>query len=95
MTPERVAELKAAEELKFQRERAATGEQGAARGPTADELVAQAEACMARYMQEQGLSLEFFSKIWTGEQNPWEKLAQNDVNNQMVCFENAHNHFAK
>ena len=52
-------------------------------------------AKLATYMQEQGLSLDFFSKIWTGKQNPWEKLIQNDVNNQMRQFDNAHEHFAK
>jgi len=50
---------------------------------------------LATHMQEQGLSLEFFSKIWTGEQDPWEKLARNDVNRQMIQFDNPHKHFAK
>ena len=50
---------------------------------------------LAEYMHGQGLDLEFFKKIWTGEQDPWEKLAQNDVNRQMVQFDNPHRHFVK
>ena len=50
---------------------------------------------LAEYMHGQGLDLEFFKKIWTGEQDPWEKLAQNDVNKQMVQFDNPHRHFTK
>jgi hypothetical protein len=50
---------------------------------------------LAEYMHGQGLDLEFFKKIWTGEQDPWEKLAQNDVNKQMVQFDNPHRHFDK
>ncbi len=52
-------------------------------------------AILATYMHEQGFDLEFFKKIWTGEQDPWEKLAQNDVNKQMVQFDNPHRHFTK
>jgi len=50
---------------------------------------------LATYMHGQGLDLEFFKKIWTGEQDPWEKLVQNDVNKQMVQFDNPHKHFTK
>ena len=50
---------------------------------------------LAQYMQSQGMSLEFWNNIWTGKQDPWEKLAQNDVNKQMVQFDNPHRHFAK
>lgn len=52
-------------------------------------------ATLATYMHEQGLSIEFFRRIWTGEQDPWEKLARNDVNKQMVQFDNPHKHFNK
>jgi hypothetical protein len=52
-------------------------------------------AKLAQYMHEQGLSTEFFRRVWTGEQDPWEKLAKNDVNKQMVQFNNPHRHFAK
>ena len=52
-------------------------------------------AALATYMWQNGFSTEFFERTLRGEQNPWEKLAQNDVNNQMVTFENAHKHFAK
>jgi hypothetical protein len=52
-------------------------------------------ATLATYMHEQGLSTEFFRRIWTGEQDPWEKLARNDVNRQMVQFDNPHKHFGK
>lgn len=37
--------------------------------------------------------LTFFENVWKGTQDPWEKLAQNDVNKQMVQFDNPHNHF--
>ena len=30
--------------------------------------------------------LSFFRRIWTGQQDPWEKLKANDVNAQMVQF---------
>jgi hypothetical protein len=49
---------------------------------------------LAAYMVSQGLSIEFFENIFRGMQNPWEKLAQNDVNGQMVQFRNPHTHFA-
>jgi hypothetical protein len=32
--------------------------------------------------------------VFVGEQDPWEKLAANDVNKQMVQFKNPHVHFA-
>ena len=38
---------------------------------------------------------EFFENIFKGTQDPWEKLAKNDVNKQMVQFDNPHKHFAK
>lgn len=48
---------------------------------------------LAAYMKTQGLSTEFFENIFKGTQDPWEKLAKNDVNKQMVQFENPHTHF--
>lgn len=45
---------------------------------------------LAAYMVSQGLSIEFFENVFRGTQNPWEKLAQNDVNRQMFQFTNPH-----
>jgi hypothetical protein len=39
--------------------------------------------------------LTFFENVFRGTQDPWEKLAQNDVNQQMVQFDNPHKHFSK
>ena len=39
--------------------------------------------------------LTFFENVFKGTQDPWEKLAQNDVNSQMVQFDNPHKHFSK
>lgn len=39
--------------------------------------------------------VSFFENIFKGTQDPWEKLALNDVNKQMVQFKNPHEHFAK
>ena len=50
---------------------------------------------LAVYMQSRGISVEFFANIFRGTQDPWEKLAQNDINKQMVQFDNPHKHFAK
>ena len=50
---------------------------------------------LAVYMQSQGISVEFFANIFRGTQDPWEKLARNDINKQMVQFDNPHKHFAK
>ena len=50
---------------------------------------------LATHMVSQGLSVDFFINIFKGTQDPWEKLAQNDVNKQMVQFDNPHKHFAK
>lgn len=52
-------------------------------------------AKLAEYMHSQGLSLDFWNGIWQGTQDPWEKLAQNDINQQMVQFDNPHRHFGK
>jgi hypothetical protein len=43
---------------------------------------------------ELGYDMTFFDRIFTGEQDPWERLAANDVNRQMVQFKNPHTHFA-
>lgn len=43
---------------------------------------------------ELGYDMSFFDRIFTGEQDPWERLAANDVNRQMVQFKNPHTHFA-
>ena len=39
--------------------------------------------------------MSFFANIFRGTQDPWEKLALNDVNKQMVQFKNPHSHFAE
>jgi len=49
---------------------------------------------LATYLRSQGKDTSFFDKIFVGEQDPWEKLAANDVNKQMVQFKNPHTHFA-
>jgi len=50
---------------------------------------------LATHMVSQGLSVDFFINIFKGTQDPWEKLARNDINKQMVQFDNPHKHFAK
>jgi hypothetical protein len=52
-------------------------------------------AKMAAHLRKQGVSTRFFENIFAGIQDPWEKLAQNDVNSQMVQFKNPHDHFSK
>jgi hypothetical protein len=39
-----------------------------------------------------GQDMTFFENVFTGKQNPWEKLAKNDVNQQMRQFANPHIH---
>ena len=39
---------------------------------------------LANYMKSIGLSTEFFENVLAGEQDPWEKLAKNDVNQQQI-----------
>jgi hypothetical protein len=34
--------------------------------------------------------MSFFANIFKGTQDPWEKLAKNDVNKQMMQFANPH-----
>lgn len=51
-------------------------------------------AKIATYLQnERGHDMSFFANIFNGTQDPWEKLAKNDVNKQMVQFKNPHTHF--
>jgi hypothetical protein len=52
-------------------------------------------ARLATYMRTQGISTEFFENIFKGTQDPWEKLAKNDINRQMVQFANPHTAFVK
>lgn len=53
-------------------------------------------AKLAAYMHnELGMDLTFFNNVFNGTQDPWEKLAKNDVNRQMVQFDNPHTHFKK
>jgi hypothetical protein len=52
-------------------------------------------ARLATYMRSQGISTEFFENIFKGTQDPWEKLAKNDINRQMVQFANPHTNFVK
>jgi hypothetical protein len=42
-----------------------------------------------------GGDVSFFQRIFEGKQDPWQKLKENDVNNQMVQFENPHRHFGQ
>lgn len=51
-------------------------------------------AKLATYLRAQGQDMTFFTNIFKGTQDPWEKLAKNDVNQQMVQFANPHKHFA-
>jgi hypothetical protein len=39
--------------------------------------------------------MTFFENVFAGRQDPWEKLARNDVNRQMVQFANPHTHFSQ
>lgn len=45
---------------------------------------------LAEYMKSQGISVEFFENIFKGTQDPWEKLAKNDINKQMMQFASPH-----
>ena len=47
-------------------------------------------ATLAAYMRSQNISTEFFENIFKGIQDPWEKLAANDINQQMIQFANPH-----
>jgi len=48
---------------------------------------------IAEYLRTQGIDLTFFDQVFRGEQDPWEHLAKNDVNRQMMQFKNPHTHF--
>jgi len=53
-------------------------------------------AKIADYLStKRGQDMTFFANIFNGTQDPWEKLAANDVNKQMVQFKNPHSHFAQ
>jgi hypothetical protein len=41
---------------------------------------------IAKYMQSIDLSIEWWQRVRSGHQDPWEKLKINDVNRQMVQF---------
>jgi hypothetical protein len=45
---------------------------------------------LANHMHNIGMSVEFFQNIFKGTQDPWEKLAQNDINSQMMQFKYPH-----
>lgn len=48
-------------------------------------------AKLATYLRSIGESTEFFENVFKGTQDPWEKLAKNDINRLMVQFANPHN----
>jgi len=51
-------------------------------------------AKLADYLRNTlGQDMTFWDNIWKGKQDPWEKLKANDINGQMVQFENPHQHF--
>ncbi len=50
---------------------------------------------LAAHMKSVGISTEFFENIWAGKQDPWQRLAENDINSQMVQFESPHKHLLK
>jgi hypothetical protein len=52
-------------------------------------------AKLATYLRATGQDMTFFENVFKGTQDPWEKLAANDVNRQMVQFANPHAHFAR
>ena len=53
-------------------------------------------AKLATYLRNvRGMDMSFFENVFKGTQDPWEKLAKNDVNKQMVQFANPHTHFLK
>lgn len=50
---------------------------------------------LAGYLESQGQDMTFIRNVFAGTQDPWEKLAKNDVNKQMVQFDSPHKHFNK
>lgn len=50
-------------------------------------------AKIADYLEKQrNLDMSWFRNVFTGKQDPWEKLKANDVNNQMMQYRVQHNH---
>jgi hypothetical protein len=47
-------------------------------------------AKLATYMRRKGMSTTYFENIFKGTQDPWQRLRENDINSQMVQFENPH-----
>ena len=47
-------------------------------------------AKLAIYMQQHGQSTEYFENVFRGTQEPWQRLLENDPNNQMKQFNNPH-----
>lgn len=50
---------------------------------------------LAAHMKTLGMSTDFFENIWRGTQDPWQRLAENDINSQMVQFESPHKHLSQ
>lgn len=51
---------------------------------------------LAAFIRENySTDLTFFENVFSGKQDPWQKLAANDVNGQMIQFEDPHKHFSK
>lgn len=51
-------------------------------------------AVIATYLRDElKQDITWFINVMNGSQDPWEKLAKNDVNKQMVQFKNPHTHF--
>jgi hypothetical protein len=49
---------------------------------------------IATYLKNDlGQDMTFFENVFANKQDPWEKLAKNDVNRQMVQFDSPHKHF--
>jgi hypothetical protein len=45
------------------------------------------DACkIGVYLESKGVDMTFFTNVMKGTQDPWEKLKQNDVHNQMFQF---------
>lgn len=48
-------------------------------------------AKLGKYAHEKyNTDMTFFNNVFLGKQDPWEKLAKNDINGQMVQFDNPH-----
>ena len=56
--------------------------------PQQNELRNRDAAKIAEYLRkERGQDMSFWDNIWTGKQDPWEKLKLNDINHQMMQFD--------